>query len=543
MKSVKNLFSSLAVRIIAAMILILVLFSGVVGLIGYIRFSRSLKAEYTNAAYRTAVTAALLIDGGRLDDYNEAVGRGESYDTTRRFLNVLCQKQDVTTICVLQPDTWDYGRFTVIFDVVNVNSGFSLWDPGSIISTTNDDYRRIYRQIYEEGLERGVIMRTRDLNGGYPHISLLIPVRDAEAKVTGILMVQRDMEELENGIRSYLKWVANALILAAVLASLTAAVLLRSQIIRPVRTITEEARRFAVENTRNEAGSLTALSSIRELDLLASSIDSMEGDTLRYMENLTRAAAYRERISTELSLAERIQEGMLPHTFPPFPDRKEFSLFASMTAAKTVGGDFYDFFLVDDDHLALVMADVSGKGIPGALFMMVAKSLLKNRLLGGDSPAEALSNVNEQLCASNEAEMFVTVWLAVLEISTGKGMAANAGHEHPALKKAGGRYELVQYRHSPVVGMMEGIRYKEHAFELQPGDSLFVYTDGVPEATTTDEVLFGTDRMLDALNMEAGAGPQETLENVMDGIRAFVGDAEQFDDITMLCLKYEGPQG
>ena len=246
------------------------------------------------------------------------------------------------------------------------------------------------------------------------------------------------------------------------------------------------------------------------------------------------------RMGAELSMATDIQASQLPRLFPAFPNRSEFDVFASMTPAKEVGGDFYDFFLIDDDHIGLVMADVSGKGVPAALFMMVARVLIKSHLQNGESVGEALENVNDQLCESNEAGLFVTVWAAVIQISTGKGTAANAGHEHPVLRRADGRYELVCYRHSPAVATLEGIPYKEHSFELHPGDSLFVYTDGVAEATNAQNELFGTDRMLQALNRNPEAVPEEVLSNVMDGINEFVAGAEQFDDITMLCMKYNG---
>ena len=233
---------------------------------------------------------------------------------------------------------------------------------------------------------------------------------------------------------------------------------------------------------------------------------------------------------------------MLPRIFPAFPDREEFDIYATMTPAKEVGGDFYDFFLIDENHIGLVMADVSGKGVPAALFMVIAKTLIKNHALNGESPAEILHNVNEQLCEGNEADLFVTVWLAVIDISTGRGIAANAGHEHPALRRADGQYELIVYRHSPAVATMQGMRFKEHEFELHPGDSLFVYTDGVPEANDINYTLFGADRMLEALNRDPSASPQDLLKNVRDGIDEFVGTADQFDDITMLAFSYFGSQ-
>jgi serine phosphatase RsbU (regulator of sigma subunit) len=274
-----------------------------------------------------------------------------------------------------------------------------------------------------------------------------------------------------------------------------------------------------------------------EFASLSDDINSTVDTLKRY---IAEAAA---RIDKELEIAQAIQISVLPRTFPAFPERTDFDVCASMDAAKEVGGDFYDFFFVDGDHLALVMADVSGKGIPAAMFMMNAKTLLKNRTMAGGSPAEILADVNGQLCEGNDAELFVTVWLAVVELSTGRGMAANAGHEHPALRRAGGRYELAEYRHSPAVAAMEGIRFREHAFELRPGDSLFVYTDGVAEATDARNELYGTQRMLDALNEAPDASPEETLAAVKRSVDAFVGDAPQFDDITMLCFRYAGPDG
>ena len=193
----------------------------------------------------------------------------------------------------------------------------------------------------------------------------------------------------------------------------------------------------------------------------------------------------------------------------------------------------------------MVIADVSGKGIPASLFMMISKILVKNRLKAGDSPSEALGRVNNQLIETNniKPKQFVTVWRAVLELSTGKGKAANAGHEHPVLKRADGSYELIEYRHSPPVSLVKGLKFREHDFELKPGDRLFVYTDGVAEAMNSDHELYGTERLLEVLNSDPNASPQQVLENVTNGIDAFVGDAEQFDDITMLGFLYRGADG
>ena len=223
----------------------------------------------------------------------------------------------------------------------------------------------------------------------------------------------------------------------------------------------------------------------------------------------------------DLSVAAAIQENILPRTFPYLPERKEFDIYATMTPAKEVGGDFYDFFLIDDTHLAMVIADVSGKGVPAALFMMISKALIKNRLLDGDSPGEALANVNRQLAEGNTQDMFVTVWCAVLDTETGEGIAANGGHEHPALKRKDGLFELIKYRHSPALGMMSDLKFSEHSFKLNPGDALFVYTDGVPEAANVSLEQFGNDRLIDALNTNPDAGPHEIVYNVSNAVGEF----------------------
>ena len=249
-------------------------------------------------------------------------------------------------------------------------------------------------------------------------------------------------------------------------------------------------------------------------------------------------ALEKEHIATELALATRIQASFLPKTYP---DRKEFNLFASMTPAKEVGGDLYDFFLIDDDHLCLVIGDVSGKGVPASLFMMLAAALIHHVAMRETSPAKILSEVNAEICTRNPEEMFVTVWLGVLQLSTGILTAANAGHEYPAVRHPDGHFELYKDKHGFVVGGMQGIRYREYTLPLEPGAKVFVYTDGVAEATNSSTELFGTDRMIEALRNSENGTPEELLDSVSRAVKDFVGKAPQFDDLTMLCLEYNGP--
>ena len=265
-------------------------------------------------------------------------------------------------------------------------------------------------------------------------------------------------------------------------------------------------------------------------------------DKLKRAEQKHREQSERDRVAGELHMANQIQTSVIPHEFPPFPDRKEFELFAMMEPAREVGGDFYDFFFIDDDHLCLVIADVSGKGIPASLFMMNAKVLLKSLALGNNSPAEILARTNNEICQNNQLEMFVTVWLGILEISSGKITAANAGHEYPVIGHAGGAFELIKDKHGFVAGGMEDVKYTDYELKLEPGDKLFVYTDGVPEATAADNEMFGTDRMLEALNADIYAPVEELLRNVRKAVSEFTVGTEQFDDLTMLAVEYNGPE-
>ena len=249
-----------------------------------------------------------------------------------------------------------------------------------------------------------------------------------------------------------------------------------------------------------------------------------------------------ERIGAELSMAASIQSNCLPSDFPAFPDREEFDVFASMKPAKEVGGDLYDFFLIDEDHLGLAIADVSGKGVPAALYMMVLKVLVENCTVNHASPAQALADMNEQICRNNPEEMFVTAWLGILNLKTGLLTASNAGHEYPMFRKPDGAFELVRDKHGFVLGGMEGSRYRDYEMQMEPGATLFVYTDGVAEATNVKKEQFGTGRTLQALNRNPENTPEGLVWEVSAAISDFIKDEPQFDDITMLCLHYKGSE-
>ncbi|MBR0400530.1 MAG: SpoIIE family protein phosphatase, partial [Mogibacterium sp.] len=344
--------------------------------------------------------------------------------------------------------------------------------------------------------------------------------------------------------RVFIEGILKLMLAMLTLVAVGVFIFLRRTIIEPVRSIEAEARRFAEQGAGpddGEAAKLTdTIRSIDEIGSLAASIDQMEVQIREYVDDITMITAEKERIGAELDLARRIQRNALPSNFPAFPERKVFDVYASMTPAKEVGGDFYDFFFIDSDHLGIVIADVSGKGIPAALFMMVSKIMIKNQVLAGANPAEALEAVNEQACRSNSEEMFVTVWLGILNLKTGHLVASNAGHEFPVLKDSDGDFEVMKDKHGFVVGGMDGMKYINYNLQVKPGWKLFVYTDGLPEAQDTDKQFFGMDRIVETLNVCKDSSPKEIIDSMDKAVNAFENGEPAFDDLTMLCLEYKG---
>ena len=273
-----------------------------------------------------------------------------------------------------------------------------------------------------------------------------------------------------------------------------------------------------------------------EFDDLSNDINSTVNTLKQYIAD---AAA---RIDAELAFAKAIQHSALPSVFPPFPNRTEFDIHATMHTAKEVGGDFYDFYFVDDDTIAFLVADVSGKGIPAAMFMMQSKTLLKSYAESGMSVEEVLTCANDKLCEGNDEGMFVTAWMGCLNLKTGMLTFANAGHNPPILKHGAEQPVYLKIKPNLFLAGMDGIPYKKNELQLQPGDKIYLYTDGVTEATNLQQELYGEERLLQVLNRYADADPRTVCEAVKADVDVFVGEAEQFDDITMLCITYLGEQ-
>ena len=373
----------------------------------------------------------------------------------------------------------------------------------------------------------------------------LVPVYDDNGIPIAMVGIDIDMNQvLSESLRFLLNIVIFVLLFTALCIFINIR-LVRRIAVRPLELLTKASTSFGKGTDQIDMDDVIEvdIKSNDEIRDLYNEIRAMQRRIVNYTDDLQKYTAEKARISTELNLAKEIQASMLKTHFPAFPDRTDFSIFASMDPAKEVGGDFYDFFLVDDNHLAMLIADVSGKGVPAALFMMSSMILLKTKLMTERSPAEVMRSVNNELCSNNIAKMFVTVWIGILDLRNGKMVCSNAGHEYPVKRKKDEQFLLIKDHHCPVLGAMEDIEFSDYTMTLGKGDTIFVYTDGVPEADNPQKEFYGTDRMTAVLNTNAqDASPEDIIHSVRKDVDRFASGSEQFDDITMLCLRYDGPE-
>ena len=523
--------TSLNKKILSSIVLFAVVLIIATGTLVCVQYYYSQVRNYSAQAFDFARTAANIIDGDKVLDYVETEEKDDYYYKILDFLNVTQYETDLKYYYVFVPYEND---LVYVWDAINVEGACELGQHENYMSEESKAATfEVFRQNPPEKIS---IQKDKT----YGHIaSAYSPIFNSSGEPVAVVGVDLSIPGFRKTIALYMLLIVAAIFTITMIALTVFYSSVEKNIIKPISMLTKSTGEM-VDNLERDREVEIDIQTGDEIEELADAIKKMDGDLHDYIRELSAVTAEKERIGTELNVAKRIQESMLPNIFPPFPERSEFDLYASMIPAKHVGGDFYDFFMVDDTHIALVMADVSGKGVPAALFMAISKVLIKTSVQAGRDPSETLERVNNQLLEGNDTGLFVTVWLAVIDITTGKGVAANAGHMHPVLRRKGGEYELVKYHHSPAVATVEGIPFKEHGFELGPGDALFVYTDGVTEATNTEEELFGEDRMIEALNKSSDKGTAMLLPAVKEAIDDFVGEAPQFDDITMLIFEYKG---
>ncbi len=533
------------------------------GVTGYFQYRDNLQEIYNSTAYDIAETAvsyfgkeelanyaalALGYDGGTVGEEEiAAVHASERYLALSAQLDALREAMganDVFVFCLdlevlssYDGDRTDWEPLLYLFDsYTDPEYSYVLGDKSSF----NPDYIAELELIGTTG-ERVDSLLISKGDYGY-NTSAILPVRLADGSLV-MFAVEIPMRTLQSALLGYLLGVV--LISAAIVVAIMFIYyfLFKEMFVRPVERMAAAANDFVLGGREGSLSDSIVSLTVRshdEMGLLCEALKQMDHDIRDYIANLSAVTAEKERIGAELNVATQIQASMLPCIFPAFPERREFDIYAAMDPAKEVGGDFYDFFMVDQTHLAVVMADVSGKGVPAALFMVIGKTLIKDHTLPGRDLGEVFSEVNRLLCEANSEGLFITAFEGVLDLKTGELCYVNAGHEMPFVGRAGG-FEAQKIRPGFVLAGMEGVRYRAGNLTLQPGDKLFQYTDGVTEATDAGNNLYGMERLSEALNAHASESPQQICAAVRADIDAFVKDAPQFDDITMLCLEYKQP--
>ena len=518
--SQKHMAAMFAASLITAVILI--------PAIAYL-YRRQMENVYADKAFNQAAIAAQLIDGDSIRRYRETGEKDAYYEEVRQML-----------LAMKKTEGFDY-----FYVVIPEDAQYYIWDAGEEgeegicdLGDIEEFYGGgdiVMKDAFRADADRTILITNSKVYGYLA--SAYVAILDSNGQPVALSSVDISMDMINHQIRYFVLIVLAIILGVLFLCQYVYYAYMRNKLVRPLRKLHQAVSDLVSQNMDHLDDFHVDIHTQDEIEAIADAFGVMTKELDGYIKHLEDVTKEKERIGAELSLATKIQADMLPNIFPAFPERKEFDIHASMTPAKEVGGDFYDFFLLDDDHLGLVIADVSGKGVPAALFMMMSKILVSNYATMGGSPAAVLEAVNAQICKNNEEEMFVTVWFGILTISTGKVVAANAGHEYPILKGADGKFELFKDKHGFVVGGMEGLKYKDYEFTLDKGGTLFVYTDGVAEATNLQEELFGTERMLEALNEDPDASPKQLLQNMQNAIDRFVGEATQFDDLTMLAIK------
>ena len=415
--------------------------------------------------------------------------------------------------------------------------GESFLTVGLVTSLDRKNYANAWK-AYETGKPTGIMDSYRNEYGHeYTYTTPVI----YDGKVLGLILLDINFNEVENSIFNNILRTVFIYLVVFGICSAFIMTFIKNQILLRIAKLEKDVTDYS-ENKDPAIAEVIAAEEKNndEIGSLANEFSDMIVQLRKYTDNLVKVTAEKERIGTELKVATEIQVSMLPRIFPPFPERKDFSIFATMNPAKEVGGDFYDFYMIDDNHIALVMADVSGKGVPAALFMAISKVIIKDNALNGCDPAKVLMDTNQNLCEENDTGLFVTVWLGIVDISTGELTFVDAGHEYPVLMHNDGTTELIQPdKKRPPLAAIQGIKYKNSKIFLKKGETLFLYTDGVPEATSVDDELYGMERLENILRKNTKTDVNDLLPVVRADVDKFVNGAEQFDDITMLAFRLE----
>lgn len=411
---------------------------------------------------------------------------------------------------------------------------------------TAEEYSIENDESYEESVEIetiSTIMNILEISSmKIPQFCTLVPfTRPGTDEVIGYIALGEDTEiyDIHRRVFGIIFFIAMMFFLVIVL--FITGLTINWLLVRPIRRLSRAARVYVTEKKDDRDGRFFENVPIKtrdEVRVLRDSMSYMEGEIESYLKDLTAMTAEKERVAAELDVAAKIQLSMLPETLEGYEGTRCFSISSSIRPAKEVGGDFYDYFPIDDDHIMICIADVSGKGVPAALFMVVVKTLLKDHTSTDVALTDIIGGINAKLCSNNAEMMFVTVWMGIYTVSEGRLDYINAGHEYPVVyRKRDDKFELIVEKHDSVLGFVPDITFTPRCITLEPGDKLYLYTDGVPEATREDSKMYGTDRMIEFLNSDTSRSGPELLEAIRSDVDTFVNGAPQFDDITMVLLE------
>ncbi len=538
MNKKRKFTNSLIKPIFNAMIALIMVLSAGVGIAGYYEFSHVLKEQYGDVANGIGQFISMGIDTSKFDYYLETQTPDDDYNQTREMMMKIVESEDCQAIYVAKVDLETNER-VYIYNASQNPDDVNIYKIGYRYSL-NDNFRDIYDTILaEEETSSNSSYTGYDKSfGSYTHS--IYPIRDGD-NVIAVIGVVKSMSRLDSARHNYISRILLIELILAIITGVVWIIFMRKTIVIPIQNVSDAAENM-VEHLEDGTAPEIIVKRNDEIKQLADSFTMMYSEIGEYINKLGEVTAEKERIGAELDVAAKIQTSMLPCIFPAFPNIPEIDIYATMDPAKEVGGDFYDFFMVDDHHLAFVVADVSGKGVPAALFMVIGKTLIKDHTEMSDDLGEVFTKVNNILCSSNSEEMFITAFEGVLNIRTGELRYVNAGHETPFICRKNGKYEPFKVKNGFVLAGMEGIKYKGGSLQLEPGDKIFQYSDGVPEATNIDLEQYGMNRLGKVLANNSNESPTNLLGLVKADVDSFVGNAEQFDDITMLCLEYRGAE-
>ncbi|MDR1509607.1 MAG: SpoIIE family protein phosphatase [Synergistaceae bacterium] len=505
--------------------------------ITYASYRSSMLEHYGKYAIGAATLAASVLDPEDLSRYANTLERDEHYAVLEKELDRIRKSLGVRYLYVQIPvsDT----KYMYLFD---------LYDPEDADDTdtslgTYGDYDENFRTA-KLAMSTGQPFRELDITvSEYGYLaSAYVPILGKDSVPFAYVGVDISMDYILGFLIRYLAVIASATAAVMVFCFTALFFLVRSSVVNPIRMIAEKAGEFTRKVTDVNFEELDIRSS-DEIGDLSASVNTMFGEIRNFTSRLAAETAHRERVQSELDMARGIQESVLPKIFPPFHNLPDITIFAGMTPAKEVGGDFYDFFVVGEDKLAVVIADVSGKGVSAALFMMVARTLIKHESFTDDEPRKLLETVNNRLCENNDAGMFVTLFIGMLDMKRNVLEYANAGHNPPVMLHNGRAFWLPTTA-GMALGVMENMEFATQEMPFGEGDLLLLYTDGVTEAMNEEKELFGNDRLIELLSAKAEetitVSPKELIETLREAVVNFAGDAEQSDDITMLAFLKTG---